>query len=432
MARIVKFLSMTSFAMLAFNSNCNSQVPNSLFCFSLWATSQRTNYTTALPISQDILQISNAANLVELHASLLVVQDVQPTWPKVRKGNPPGANNNTIILFVNSIATTGSATPNAEKWRWKSSSQRPSSPFHSQDWLADVSILSHSSREICYGILALSQKGKLPFKSSSHKVQLVWQQLQSTLPVSGSNTPSLHLSQSSRPHPFQVSQKTNCNNPSNKSHSWPACEIQQLCKSQFRQKHEQKLTIKLRFRFKFHQTVSTSYTVQAVSNDSLHVPLKHIHNCSSKPRMLPDASENSKPTFPNRQTQSDYVHSYSQSVVNQQHQHQVLPCLQCHDGYYLSLSLTALPCLNCQANQTASNFSSKVTSAYVRPGPLFLHTTEPQVFHYSRLISILHRFLILLMWQSNSFMHQGPCQSTARPSSFLLSYTHLQAWRQAQ
>ena len=41
-----------------------------------------------------------------------------------------------------------------------------------------------------------------------------------------------------------------------------------------------------------HQTVSTSYTAQAVSNDSLHVPIKHIHNCSSKPRMLPDASEN--------------------------------------------------------------------------------------------------------------------------------------------
>ena len=86
---------------------------------------------------------------------------------------------------------------------------------------------------------------------------------------------------------------------------------------------------------------------------------------------------------------------------------------------FLSLSLSALQCLNCQAKQTASNVSSKVTSAYVRPGPLFLHTTEPQVFNYSRLISKLYRFLLLLMWQSNSFMNQGPCQSTVRPSRFL-------------
>ena len=29
--------------------------------------------------------------------------------------------------------------------------------------------------------------------------------------------------------------KTNCNNLSNKSHSWPACDTQQLCKFQFKQ-----------------------------------------------------------------------------------------------------------------------------------------------------------------------------------------------------
>ena len=40
---------------------------------------------------------------------------------------------------------------------------------------------------------------------------------------------------------------------------------------------------------------------------------------------------------------------FSQSVVNQQSQHQVPPCLQCHDGSYLSLSLSALQCLYCQA-----------------------------------------------------------------------------------
>ena len=84
-----------------FNSkeNCKSQIPDSLSCFSLWATRKRTNYTTALLPSQDPLQSSNAVNLVKLHASLLVVQDVQSTWPKVRKGNPPGSTNITSILF---------------------------------------------------------------------------------------------------------------------------------------------------------------------------------------------------------------------------------------------------------------------------------------------------------------------------------------------
>ena len=103
--------------------------------------------------------------------------------------------------------------------------------------------------------------------------------------------------------------------------------------------------------------------------------------------MLPDASENQ-----NQHSQTDCVCLFflSQSVVNQQPQHQVPPCLQCHDGSYFSLSLSALQCLNCQANQTASNSSSKVTSANVRQAPLFLHITEPQVFNYSRLISIPH------------------------------------------
>ena len=36
------------------------------------------------------------------------------------------------------------------------------------------------------------------------------------------------------------------------------------------------------FRLKVQfKTVSTSYTVQVVSNDSLHVPIKRTHNCSS-------------------------------------------------------------------------------------------------------------------------------------------------------
>ena len=48
------------------------------------------------------------------------------------------------------------------------------------------------------------------------------------------------------------------------------------------------------------------------------------------------------------------VHSYSQSVFNQQSQHQVPSCLQCHDGSYFLLSLSALQCLT--ARQTPNCF----------------------------------------------------------------------------
>ena len=70
-----------------FNSkeNCKSQIPDSLSCFSLWATRKRANYTTALLPSQDLLQSSTAVDLAKLHASLLVVQDVHSTWPRFAK-----------------------------------------------------------------------------------------------------------------------------------------------------------------------------------------------------------------------------------------------------------------------------------------------------------------------------------------------------------
>ena len=91
------------------------------------------------------------------------------------------------------------------------------------------------------------------------------------------------------------------------------------------------------FRFKIQfKTVSTSYTVQVVSNDSLHVHnqthsqlqfelnilgyLMHLRNQINVPK------------------QANTAHS----VVNSQSQHQVPLCLQCHDGSYLSLSLSTL------------------------------------------------------------------------------------------
>ena len=194
-------------------------------------------------------------------------------------------------------------------------------------------------------MIALSQKGNTCIQVIFTQSSVSMTTTSEYLPVSGFNVPSLHLSQSSRLHPFQVSKKTNCNNPSNVSHTWPACDSKQLCKFQtksWKQTHNKSFL----FRFKSHKTVSTSYTVQAVSNESIHAPFKRIHNCNSKPRMLPDASEKSKPTFPNRRCLP--VTFLSQSVVNQQSQHQV------HRAFSamtvpISLSLSALQCLNCQA-----------------------------------------------------------------------------------
>ena len=61
--------------------------------------------------------------------------------------------------------------------------------------------------------------------------------------------------------------KTNCNNPSNVSHTWPACDTAQLSKFQSK---NMKANLQQNFLFRFKiqfKTVSTSYTVQVVSID---------------------------------------------------------------------------------------------------------------------------------------------------------------------
>ena len=266
-------------------------------------------------------------------------------------------------------------------------------------------MIGHPSRETQYGMIALSQKG------NTCSIQVIFTQSSVSmtttseyLPVSGFNVPSLHLSQSSRLHPFQVSKKTNCNNPSNVSHTWPACDSKQLCKFQtksWKQTHNKSFL----FRFKSHRTVSTSYTVQAVSNDSIHAPFKRIHNCNSNDEcyLMPLRNQNQ-----HSQTGGVYLSLFSLSPLstNNLNTKFTVPSVPWR---FLFLSLSALQCLNC--HQTASGFSFKVTSANVRQAPLFLHTTEPQVFNYSRLISRLYKFLISHMWQSNSLMNQGHWQS---------------------
>ena len=162
-----------------------------------------------------------------------------------------------------------------------------------------------------------------------------------------------------------------------------------LCQNQlfkFKSKQNMTATHKRLFRFTSHQTVSITYTVQALSNDPPHVA--NCSNCSSTQiHDYLDASENSKTTIP-KQTVSIYSFTvHCQPTVSLQHQ--VPPCLQCHD-VPSSLSLSALQYLTAkQITMPQASVSRLPVSANIRQAPLFLHTTEPQVSNISS------------MWQLN-------------------------------
>ena len=69
-------------------------------------------------------------------------------------------------------------------------------------------------------------------------------------------------------------------------------------------------------------------------------------------------------------------------------QHQVPPWLQCHDVPSLSLSALQYPTAK-QITMPQASIHRLPVSANIRQAPLFLHTTEPQVFNIS------------YMWQLN-------------------------------
>jgi len=140
-----------------------------------------------------------------------------------------------------------------------------------------------------------------------------------------------------------------------------------------------------RFKIQF-KAVSTTYSAQVVSNDSRHVPIKRTRNCSSNQHpWLPNASDKS--------TKLPKQANTTHSVVNSQSQHQVPLCLQCHDGSCLSLSQHSSTYTARQTPMLQAPISRLPVSANIRQAPLLLHTTEPQVFNYSR--------ITLQMWQLN-------------------------------
>ena len=301
---------------------------------------------------------------------------------------PSRVNNTKSILSVNSITTKESATPNVGKWRWQSLSQRLSRPFHSQDWLADVSILSHSLREIYYGIAALSQKRKTSIQVIFTQSSVSMTTTSEYLPVSGFNVPSLHLSQSLRLHSFQVS--INKLQQSEQQKSFLTCLWQSVTvQVPIQTKHEHKLTIK----------VSVSFQVSSNSFHFLHSPgrLQWLNTCSNQTHpQLPLKTTNatwciweSKPTFPNRLC----LPVLSLSVRCQPTTSTPSSTVPSVPWRFLLFSLslsTPVPKLPGQPNCLKLQFQGHQCKRPSSRAPLFLHITEPQVFNYSRLISIPH------------------------------------------
>jgi hypothetical protein len=189
------------------------------------------------------------------------------------------------------------------------------------------------------------------------------------------------------------------------------------------------------FRFKSHKTVSTSYTVQAVSNDSLHVPIKRNHNCSSKPRMLPDASEKSKPTFPNSQTKftlSILTHSpLSTNNLNTKF-HRAFSAMTVPISLSLSTPVPKLPgktkLLQASVSRSPVQKSVKPHCSCTLPN---LRCSTTHVLSPDYTISHLTHVAIQFSHEPRSLTKQkfDPPGSHATVS---LSYYHLQAWRQAQ
>ena len=126
-------------------------------------------------------------------------------------------------------------------------------------------MLIHPSREVRYGC-SKPKRGMLAFKLSSHKVQSVWQQLQSTYLSQGSMY--LHCICPS-PHDYIRSRFHKQLQQPKQRKSYLTCL--RHCKTvqiPVKEKHESKLTTKFPVSFQVQlKTLSTSYTAQVASTD---------------------------------------------------------------------------------------------------------------------------------------------------------------------
>ena len=240
-------------------------------------------------------------------------------------------------------------------------------------------------------MIALSQKGILAFKLSSHKVQSVWQQLKSTY------LPQVYWTLSASVPGFT----SNCNYPKNVSHTWPACDTAKLFKQTPVKKHENKqLTTK--FPVSFQTTVQNSFHFLHSSGR-----FQWLTTCSNQThsqlqfelRMLVTwCIWQIKPTFPNRQTQLTLLSTHNLNTK--------FHCASSAMTVPISLSQHSSTYTARQTPMLQAPISRLPVSANIRQAPLLLHTTEPQVFNYSR--------ITLQMWQLN----QGHWQSKLDPPWF--------------
>ena len=149
-----------------------------------------------------------------------------------------------------------------------------------------------------------------------------------------------------------------------------------------------------RFKIQF-KAVSTTYTVQVVHN----VLQQYMLNSNTSTTAVQTnilgylVHPRNQINVPKQANTVHSGHSYSPPVVNQQSQHQVPLCLQCHDGSYFSLSQHSSTYTARQTTMLQAPISRSPVSANIRQALLLLHTTEPQVSNYSR--------ITLQMWQLN-------------------------------
>ena len=194
----------------------------------------------------------------------------------------------------------------------------------------------------------------------------------------------------------------NCNNLSSESHTWPACDTKQLLKFRstktWKQTHSKVscfVSSSVQNSFHFLHSSGCFYWLTAI-----HAQLKHFHNCSSNQHpWLPDASEKS-----NQRSQTGGVHmSLSLTLLSTNSLNTKFHCAFSAMTVPISLSQHSSTYTARQTTMLQASTSRLPVSANIRQAPLLLHTTEPQVFNYSRLIS--------QMWQLN----QGHWQSKLDP-----------------
>ena len=177
----------------------------------------------------------------------------------------------------------------------------------------------------------------------------------------------------------------NCNNPSNVSHTWPACDTAKLFK--FRSKKNMKANSQQSFLFRFKiqfKAVSTSYTVQAVSIDLQQYMLNS--NTSTTAVQTKDATWCIWEIKINVPKQAVSTCHLTLAPLSTNNLNTKFHCAFSAMTFPISLSLSALQYLYCQANNNASGFNLKVTSQCKHPSsstvPAHYWTSGVQLFTY--------------------------------------------------